>query len=87
MLKAKMFRRSFLDYDEFKDLFNEIIGEEEFVKNNKVQVSDHICQSLFGLIDIDNSGELEPAEVLEFNSNMIGKPKDQQVKKDFIKKM
>lgn len=86
-VKAKMFRRSFLDYDEFKELFYEIVNEEDFVKKNKVQVPEHICQSLFGLLDIDNSGELEPSEVLEFNRNMMGKPKDQQAKDDLQKKL
>ena len=32
MVKAKMFRRSFLDYDEFKELFYEIINSEDYVK-------------------------------------------------------
>ena len=86
LVKSKMFRRSFLDYDEFKDLFYEIVNSEDYVKQNKVKVSEHVCQSLFGLLDIDNSGELEPQEVLNFNCNMIGKPKDQQAKEDATKK-
>ena len=75
-VKAKMFRRSFLDYNDFKDIFYEMISEMDYVKSNKFEVPEHICLSLFSLLDTDGSGELEPQEVLEFNRNMMGKPKD-----------
>jgi len=86
-VKARIFRRSYLDYDEFKELFYEIIQGEDYVKKYKVQVAEHICQALFGLLDIDGSGELEPSEVLQFNRNMMGKPMDQQAKDDAAKKL
>ena len=75
-VKSKMFQRSFLEYDDFKDIFYEITSEVNYVKKNKVKVPEYVCQSLFGLLDADNSGELEPHEVLEFNRSIMGKPKD-----------
>ena len=63
-VKAKMFRRSFLDYNDFKDIFYEMISEEDYVKRNKFHVPEHTCLSLFGMLDTDVSGELEPQEVL-----------------------
>ena len=37
------------------------------------------------MLDLDNSGELEPHEVLEFEVKTMGKPADQQAKDDFRK--
>ena len=87
IVKSKMYRRSFLDYDDFKEIFYDLIEEVDYVKRNNVKVPEHVCGSLFSLLDTDDSGTLEPAEVIEFNRNIMGKPKDQQAKEDLAKKL
>ena len=76
IVKSKMYKKSFLDYDDFKEIFYELIEQTDYVVKNNVKVPEHICSSLFSLLDTDDSGNLEPAEVIEFNRNIMGKPKD-----------
>ena len=73
MVKNKMNRMSFLEYDQFKDIFYEVVICEDYVKKNNVKVPEHICTSLFNFLDTDESGELEPNEIEDFNTNMMGK--------------
>ena len=82
MVKAKMSRFAFLDYEQFLDLLETFYQTEPYCKRNKVVVPEHIARSLFALLDSDNSGELEPKEIEIFDRRMMGESREGKAKKD-----
>ena len=82
MIKAKMARFAFLDYDQYLDMIEDFYKNEPYCKRNKVVVPEHIARCLFALLDSDNSGELEPTEIEIFDRRMMGESREGKAKKD-----
>lgn len=82
MIKAKMARFKFLDYEQYLDLIENFYSTEPYCKRNKVVVPEHIARCLFALLDSDDSGELEPTEIEIFDRRIMGESREGKAKKD-----
>ena len=72
MLKAKLTKYRFLDYDSYLDFIQETFQESDYCRKNNVTVNETPARMLFGFLDTDDSGELEPEEIYLFNRVLVG---------------
>ena len=55
----------YLDYDMYTDILQKFTESNAYCKKHKVKISKLQAHGVFNLIDTDDSGELEPDEVLD----------------------
>jgi len=81
-VKAKCAQYRYLDYNTFLDLVEGFVNSEPYCKEHKVQMSEHIAKSIFLLLDTDESGELEPQEIMMFDRRVMGQSREIKAKQD-----
>lgn len=47
-----------------------------------MEIREHIAKALFNLIDLDESGELEPSEIMVFDRATMGQSREVKAKQD-----
>ena len=75
----------FMDYNTFLDIVDGFVSTEPYCIKNKVTVPEHLAKSIFLMIDLDESGEIEPFELAIFDRALMGKA-DKIAKSDAQKK-
>ena len=83
-LKAKMAQFKYLDYLTYTDIVAEFCATDAYCQRKKVTVNEHISRSIFLMLDVDESGELEPEEIMIFDRCVMGQSKEAQAKADFL---
>ena len=85
-LKSKLHQYKFLDYDMYREEFDKFSANNEYCKKKKVAITDVQMISVFSLVDIDESGELEPEEIMDvfMDRKQLGQSRDEQAKQDAI---
>ena len=63
-LRSKLNQFKYLDYDMYREVFENFSKHNDYCKEKKVAISDVQMISVFNLVDTDDSGELEPEEIL-----------------------
>ena len=63
-LRSKLNQFKYLDYDMYREVFENFSKHNDYCKEKKVCISDVQMISVFNLVDTDDSGELEPEEIL-----------------------
>lgn len=83
-LKSKVSQYKYLDYDMYKGILESFSKNNEYCKKNKTKLSDVQMISVFLLIDLDDSGELEPEEILDvfMDRKLLGQSREEKAKKD-----
>ena len=60
----------------YLDVIDNFVNTEPYCVRHKVQIPEHLAKSLFLLLDIDESGEIEPSEILIFDRRIIGQSRE-----------
>ena len=81
-LKAKCATVRYLDYSTFLDVIEDFCNSDPYCRENKVAIGEHIAKSVFLLIDLDESGEIEPAELMVFDRAVMGQSREVKAKQD-----
>ena len=63
-LRSKLNQFKYLDYDMYREVFENFSKHNDYCKEKKVVISEVQMISVFNLVDTDDSGELEPEEIL-----------------------
>ena len=85
-LKAKIAQYRYIDYNTYLDTIDKFLQEEKYCQKNKVILGEHVAQAVFWLLDVDDSGELEPDELLMFDKKVFGQSRDAKAKEDAMAK-
>ena len=85
-LKSKVAQYKYLDYDMYKGILENFSKNNEYCKKKKTKLSELQMISVFLLIDLDDSGELEPEEILDvfMDRKLLGQSREEQAKKDAL---
>ena len=83
-LKSKVAQYKYLDYDMYKGILEAFSKSNEYCKKKKTRLSDAQMIAVFLLIDLDDSGELEPEEILDvfMDRKLLGQSREEQAKQD-----
>ena len=83
-LKSKVAQYKYLDYDMYKGILDSFSKNNEYCKKKKTKLSEVQTLSVFLLLDLDDSGELEPEEILDvfMDRKLLGQSREEQAKKD-----
>ena len=84
MLKSKVSQYKYLDYDMYTQILEDFSKNNEYCKIKKTKLSAVQAYSIFLLVDIDGSGELEPEEILDvfMDRKLLGQSREEQAKDD-----
>lgn len=63
-LKATIYRFRVIDYEMFEEVIKNFSNYNQYAKEKKVKIADVMIKSLFLLLDLDGSGELEQSEII-----------------------
>lgn len=73
----------FLDEERFTQIFNDFVKINAYCVRNKAKINTaRLAHLLFEFLDADQSGELEPEEILLFMRAMMSEPTDEKLKDD-----
>lgn len=87
LVKAKCHRYRFLEADQFEKIVAEVTKDVKIKRSNKpVTVPTRITRIFFDYLDEDDSGELEPDELLAFQATSMGQSQETKAKDESIEK-
>ncbi len=87
LVKAKCHRYRFLEADQFESIVAEVTKDVTIKRTNKpVNVPTRITRIFFDYLDEDDSGELEPDELLAFEATSMGQSQESKAKNEGIEK-
>ena len=83
-LKSKIAQYKYLDFDMYNGILESFSKNNYYCKEKKVKLSTLQATGVFLLIDLDDSGELEPEEVLDvfMDRKLLGQSREEQAKQD-----
>ena len=83
-LKSKVHQYKYLDFDMYNAILDSFSKNNSYCKEKKVKLSELQATGVFLLIDLDDSGELEPEEVLDvfMDRKLLGQSREEQAKQD-----
>lgn len=67
LFKAKVSQARFLNIDEYAEQVAIISKGTRYCQETKAKISEHQLSVFFGMLDLDESGDLSPEEILLFD--------------------
>ena len=61
-------------------MIEDFCNSEPYCRREKVIVGEHIANAVFALLDTDESGELEPDEIMVFDRAVMGQSREGKAK-------
>ena len=85
-IKSKVAQYKYLDYDMYKNVLDSFSANNAYCKKNKTKISATQATAVFLLMDTDESGELEPEEILNVftDRKQLGQSREDAAKKDAL---
>jgi len=88
-LASRIQQYRYIDYDQFHQMCTEFNKENLRCKEKKMSLSDNMIKGMFLLLDTDDSGELEPEEILGVLQDrmLFAQNREQKMKDDMWAKV